>query len=738
MNVKILLAISRQTKGPCKFEFKASCCVSITDEMPQQRILANASDCETLPCITRAASILNGVRINFKRKKQSKVTGKCPSTSKGPRRKHFSDSLDYSRSRGIDGMPTFTSSTQCIGATELQPTADHHCWPSISSLRFSDSDPNFRVFFDQRAMLNQSTSYKSSYSPHVKMKGNQMDESNQRKECISVNSQIKPENIIILNNAESTVRAGKQWRQNKRTHRLERRAQLGGLKGPSSVTDVTLEGNPTRMEMIYRHTRPDTLALMCTQPVKRTRNSRVKKPRRNVHPPISNRGGRVSCNPPSVMLPREDIHIPKAETGVFVNSLDNSSNKGVCDSNTISCESRNYLNGNRKDSISARTSNFNVASLVCCPLPGTTMKQDKAVMSQVGSSVFRYCKTPEIYIRWSVQDRTQLRLVSTSKPPEIDTNNSRAVSYPTLKMALSDLTICRPGDRNKPGLLYSAKGPYLPNIHSLLVEKINWQELLPELAYIRLILPGLKHLKLVDVGISELTTILHLTLIERLDTLCISPTSGNPIVKKAGQFWRPFVIWALKDTLGFRELDEQVVTLDERMKAGQIFSSIGQHLLLHEFTTPVQSTAAGKENQETLIDQNSAYSPISRKAESILKFFSNPPDVYADKNLGSWSGAVETSSCSGSHQASCINQGNVNEIPRELYLSEDLVKRWTDMLKLGKICAQRQKNVCSIVEDELQLANQKLFRRAQMMDIWPPVLRQLVGFLSTDKASDTF
>ncbi|TGZ67842.1 hypothetical protein CRM22_004575 [Opisthorchis felineus] len=515
--------------------------------------------------------------------------------------------------------------------------------------------------------------------------------------------------------------------------------QLVGLKGLPSVTDITLEGNPIMMEMMYRHTRPDTLALMCTQPVERTLRNRVKKPRRNVHPPIPNRGGgRVTCNPPSGMLPKGGTDIPKAETGVFVNSVVNNSNKEVCNSITVSCESKIYSNGNRKDSLSARTSNFNVATLVRCPLPRKTMKQDKAVMSQVGSSVVRFCKTPEIYIRWSVQDRTHLRLASTSKPPEIDKHNSRAVSYPTLKMALSDLTSYRPGDRNKSGLLYSAKGPYLPNIQSLLVEKINWQELLPELAYIRLVLPGLKHLKLVDVGISELTNILHLALIERLDTLCISPTSGNPIVRKAGRFWRPFVIWALKDTLGFRELDEQVVTLDERMKAGQIFNSIGQHLTLHEFSIPVQSAAERKENQETLIEQNSAYLPISRKFESILRFFSNPPDVYADKHFGTWISAVETSSSSGFHQAGFIEQGDVNEIPRGLYLSEDLVKRWTDMLKLEKVCTQRQESVCSIVENEAQLANQKLFHRAQMMNIWPPVLRELVGFLSTDSASDTF
>ncbi|KER29229.1 hypothetical protein T265_13407 [Opisthorchis viverrini] len=634
-------------------------------------------------------------------------------------------------------MPISTSSTQCADALGLQPTAYHHCWPSISSLRCFDTDPNVQLLLYRKATLNQSTLYGSSYSPYAKMMGNQVNESGQRKECIPINAQIKSENVIILNNAESTVRVGKQRHRNEQTHRFERMAQLGGLKGLPSVTDVILEGNPIMMEMIYRHPRPDKLALMCTQPVERTLNSRVKKPRRSAHPPISNRGDRVSSNPPSGILPKEDTHIPKAETGVFVNRVVNNSNKDVGNAITASCESKKYSNSNRRDSLPKRTSNFKVASLVRCPRPRTTMKQDKAVMSPVSSSVVRFCKTPEIYVRWSVHDRTHLRLAGTSRPPEIDTNTSRPVSHSTLKMALSDLTIYRPGDRNKPGLLYSAKGPCLPNIQSLLVEKINWQELLPELAYIRVILPGLKHLKLVDVGISELTTVLHLALIERLDTLCISPTPGNPIVKKAGRFWRPFVIWALKDTLGFRELDEQVVTHDERMKAGQIFNSIGQHLILHEFTTPVQSTAAREENQETLIEENSACFPISRKVESIVRFFSNSPDFRAEKNFGTWTGEVETSSCSEFHQASSINQGDVNEIPRGLYLSEDLVKRWTDILKLWKVCTQRQKSVCSIVEDEAQMANQKLFRRAQMMNIWPPVFRELVGFLSTDNASDT-
>lgn len=64
--------------------------------------------------------------------------------------------------------------------------------------------------------------------------------------------------------------------------------------------------------------------------------------------------------------------------------------------------------------------------------------------------------------------------------------------------------------------------------------------------------------------------IVALTRLRRLDSLVIDLGLRNSIVQQAGQFWRPFIIWSLKEALGLQELDRIEVSKNDNISLFQL------------------------------------------------------------------------------------------------------------------------------------------------------------------------
>lgn len=115
-----------------------------------------------------------------------------------------------------------------------------------------------------------------------------------------------------------------------------------------------------------------------------------------------------------------------------------------------------------------------------------------SVMTQNSYLVSQAVLTQTRKVKWHIKDRTHLYLTGEPLTVEPDSKDSDTDVSQQLKVALTDLAISRPPERCTPGGAVPARGSHLSQIHTVIVNSVNWSDFTAELPRIRTLLPEMK------------------------------------------------------------------------------------------------------------------------------------------------------------------------------------------------------------------------------------------------------
>ncbi|VDP82919.1 unnamed protein product [Echinostoma caproni] len=392
---------------------------------------------------------------------------------------------------------------------------------------------------------------------------------------------------------------------------IERWSQISGLSKLPATAKVVLDGNPIVMDPSYRRLMPTQMAL--TPEVENShQNSRVYRCARQTSHIISSQLplGMVTTNTPGTeVYDVSQIHLRIPEVTNNVNDKHNVTGQngagGALTLQPVELEGLAAGDHHSKSASITKVTDLPANKGTNCVsaavlstesfqrIPSDTSRSDSPpteppTSTKPQSKSRKRTMTDESFLRshseicqisvihWQVVDRTHIRfeakLYNDDPEGSLLLTSAETTGFKNLGAALNDLAFAvKSADRLTPSNSYPTKATNLTQVTQISLYQITWNDFIGEIPQIRIIFPELKCLTIRSVGLKKLIDIVALTRLRRLESLIVDPGAKNPIVQQAGQFWRPFVIWSLKDALDLRHLDRVEVRSEQWEKFYAIY-----------------------------------------------------------------------------------------------------------------------------------------------------------------------
>ncbi|CAL8104717.1 unnamed protein product [Calicophoron daubneyi] len=379
------------------------------------------------------------------------------------------------------------------------------------------------------------------------------------------------------------------------------------------------------------------------------------------------------------------------------------------------------------------------------PPGGSYCKREIMVMTEESESQMFVRANREKCLSWILKDRHHLLIEGVLNRSKARTNADQVIEgagIGKLNVLLNDLVNFRVNERSTPCGMNKTGG--LSNVTVLTVNYVNWRQFTEEIPRIRTILPAMKKLTLKNMGLTKITDPLKLIGLRYLEALNIDSGPGNPIVKQAGQFWRPFLVWTLKGVLELSQLDGQPVTFDEIIGAATMFRSLGKVLGARknsfvknpENTFDPQSPTGSSQAQTP----TALMSPpdLSVSGPSGPKLLLTPPETHCDTVVNNWLNNSEARNTSVTPQLlrrslstgwtneGSTHQQDANEESKQPFLGDELIADLVDANERVLVSESRQLLVHRFIEKSIQSIGHRLIRQARTLKAWPSILQRVV------------
>ncbi|KAF5396646.1 hypothetical protein PHET_09924 [Paragonimus heterotremus] len=242
-------------------------------------------------------------------------------------------------------------------------------------------------------------------------------------------------------------------------------------------------------------------------------------------------------------------------------------------------------------------------------------------------------------------------------------------------------------------------------------------------------------MQLINMGLERLTDVLALVHLKRLDALHVIPGPGNPIVEQAGQFWRPFVIWALRNVLDLNELDKRPITCEDMMEATTLFKSFGQAVLLRTQKSHCNTEVIAPPNPGSEFGLNIL---PPRRSPALHRLIANRSQESSSVSRysmirNSWLDTLVRNSDTPQLITTQVNNGvhefDLNGDSNEFNatcLNADTIKEWISITSCPPMSETRRQTVHRFVEKIITSVADRLVRQTRIMDMCPSILRRLV------------